>query len=317
MSTAPSVSRSVQIHDQLSHPVIDTDGHILEVTPVLLDYIREAGGPGLVERFLAEPSVQNFHGNNGMSVGSANFVTAPVSTRRRAWQERSLFWTLPQANTLDRATGMLPALMYERLGEIGIDLTILYPTLGLLCLGIRDDELRPVACRAFNTYYSELLAPYGDRMLPVALIPMGTPEEAVDELNHSVSVLGYRAVVLSSWATRPIELQGPGHSNPPLERPDLFALDSDYDYDPVWRTCLELQVAPTFHGIGIGRGVGRRGSVSNHMFNTTVVGGFTTWAQDICGALLFGGVAHRFSDAEFRFYGRRRRVGLRSVFQRD
>ena len=37
------------------------------------------------------------------------------------------------------------------------------------------------------------------------------------------------------------------------------------------------------------------------MFNTTVVGGFTTWAQDICGALLFGGVAHRFPMLNFAF----------------
>ena len=41
---ASSESRSAHIRSRLSHPVIDADGHIVESTPVLLDYMREVGG---------------------------------------------------------------------------------------------------------------------------------------------------------------------------------------------------------------------------------------------------------------------------------
>jgi hypothetical protein len=28
---------------------------------------------------------------------------------------------------------------------------------------------------------------------------------------------------------------------------DVLGLDSECDYDPVWRKCVELGIAPTFH----------------------------------------------------------------------
>lgn len=302
MASTSALTRSAEIRHQLTHPVIDTDGHFLEVTEVLLDYIHNDSGAQMVDRFLAEPSIRSWHANHGMCPGNSSVLPAvSMDERRRKWLEKPIFWTHPQGNTLDHATAMLPALMHERLDEMGIDVTILYPTLGLMCLGIIDDELRPAVCRAFNTYYADLLAPYKDRMLPVALIPMGTPEEAVEALHHSVATLGYRAVTLSAWATRAVEEQDTQATGRAPYRPESFALDSDSDYDKVWRTCVELRVAPTFHGIGIGRGFGSRGSVSSYMFNTAVTGGFATWAQYTCGSLLFGGVPHRFPTLNFSF----------------
>jgi len=41
------------------------------------------------------------------------------------------FWAIPTTNTLDRATELLPKLLYERLDEFGIDFSVLYPTAGL------------------------------------------------------------------------------------------------------------------------------------------------------------------------------------------
>ena len=38
--------------------------------------------------------------------------------------------------------------------------------------------------------------------------------------------------------------------------PDTLGLDSQYDYDPVWAKCVELNVTPTFHTAS--QGVGTR-----------------------------------------------------------
>ena len=38
------------------------------------------------------------------------------------------FWVIPARNTRDRATALLPRLLYERLDEFGIDFTVLYPS---------------------------------------------------------------------------------------------------------------------------------------------------------------------------------------------
>jgi predicted TIM-barrel fold metal-dependent hydrolase len=61
-----------------------------------------------------------------------------------------------------------------------------------------DDELRPLICRALNMYMAELHAGLSDRILPVAAIPMHTPDEAIEEMEYAVKVLGMRAVLLPS-----------------------------------------------------------------------------------------------------------------------
>ena len=40
MAVTPSAERtSIEIREKLGHPVIDGDGHYLEIRPVLLDFI--------------------------------------------------------------------------------------------------------------------------------------------------------------------------------------------------------------------------------------------------------------------------------------
>ena len=42
---------SARIRENLDHPLIDGDSHIIEYTPVLMDYIRESGGEDAVTDF--------------------------------------------------------------------------------------------------------------------------------------------------------------------------------------------------------------------------------------------------------------------------
>ena len=105
-------------------------------------------------------------------------------------------------------------------------------------------------------------------MTPAAVIPMHTPEEAIEEL-EDVHELGLKAVMLGSLIKRPIpELRKRdaelAESFPWL---DVLGLDSPYNYDPVWQRCLELSFAPTFHSTGRGRAFGLRNSVSNFVYN--------------------------------------------------
>ncbi|HIG41061.1 MAG: hypothetical protein ABGY96_09175 [bacterium] len=45
------VSLSAQIRAKLNHPLIDGDSHIIEYAPVLMDFIKEAGGEDAVAAF--------------------------------------------------------------------------------------------------------------------------------------------------------------------------------------------------------------------------------------------------------------------------
>ena len=52
-------SKSAKVRTQLTHPVIDGDGHWLEPIPIFLDYLRQVAGPkmtGAVEKFMKKAS---------------------------------------------------------------------------------------------------------------------------------------------------------------------------------------------------------------------------------------------------------------------
>ncbi|MCB0997620.1 MAG: amidohydrolase family protein [Acidimicrobiales bacterium] len=213
--------------------------------------------------------------------------------RRQLGIHVSALWGIPTRNTLDRATVMLPELMYRRLDELGIDFAVLYPTYGLPVTAIPNAELRCALARALNRYYAEVYADYRDRLEPVAAIPTFTPDEAIAELDHAVGELGLKAVMLGGTIPRPYDSDPGG----PGRWVDTLGHDSMYDYDPVWRRCEELGVAPTFHSGG--QGWGTRMSTRNNSYNQ--VGNFAAADEGTCRSLVFGGVAKRFPNVHFAF----------------
>ncbi len=282
-------SRSARLRAQLEHPVSDVDGHMVETFPVLFDFVRQVGGPELSERTWASFRRQNSRGWYDMS----------SAERRHHHHLRPAFWSAPAENTLDRATAMLPRLMRERLPEMGIDYAVVYPTIGFLLPDIPDDDVRQAACRAQNLMMAEMFADCGDRLTPAAVIPCHTPEEALRELDFAIGELGLKVPMFASLVRRPIPAVA--EHAPELARyafwVDVLALDSPYDYDPVWQRCLELGVPVTSHAIG--QGIGLRRSISNYMYNQT--GHFADAGHAFAKALFFGGVTRRFPDLNFAF----------------
>ena len=167
---------------------------------------------------------------------------------------RGPWWSAPAKQTIDLATALFPALLYERLDETGIDFGVGYPSLGLFFLHAEDDRFRRGACRALNRCNAETFAPLGDRLTPVAAIPMHTPEEAVAELEYAVQVLGFKAVLCAAYVQRPSDALAA--NDPQVTRYalwlDQFGIDSAYDYDPVWAKAEELGVSIAFHSGFIG-----------------------------------------------------------------
>ena len=280
-------SDGAKLRAELGHPVIDADGHWLEYGPVVGEAMRKIGG---------DAAVRAMQINGGRVRRSLQMTPAE---RRHENVAQEAFWGAPTKNTRDRATAMMPRLLYERLDEFGIDFAILFPTMGLGLPRVNDTEARLAACRAFNVYQAELFEPLKDRMTPAAVIPMHSPDEAIAELEHAVGDLGLKAVMLNSMVDRPIGKVAD-------ERPDaadlgiwydMIGLDSAYDYDPVWQKCEELKVSPTFHRGSRGRAF--RMSPSNFCYNH--IGHFAAASEAVCKAIFLGGVTRRFPALNFAF----------------
>jgi predicted TIM-barrel fold metal-dependent hydrolase len=270
-----------EIRRAIDHPIIDGDGHIIEFLPLVRDILVDLAGSTVAERF-------------DVVVESGRLMQALSPAQRREMAlMRIPWWGIPTRNTLDRATAMLPRLLYERLDQIGIDVAIAYPTYGLTAIHLTDNELRPALSRAFNLYVAEAYAAYRDRILPVACIPTFTPEEAIAELEYAVGELGLRAVMLGGAIPRPF----PGSDSPGARWIDGLGHASTHDYTPLWEKCVELGVSPTFHSTGAGWGA--RTSPTNYAFNH--IGNFAAAGELTARSLFFGGVPMRFPQLRFAF----------------
>src|SRR5499426_3096808 len=129
---------------------------------------------------------------------------------RSTWSERqdnrtrrSNWWGVT-SKTLDKATALLPALLNERLPDLGIDFALIYPSRGLALNGIAQDDLRQAATRAYNKMTIDMFAPYAARFAPVAIIPVQTPLEANAELEYVADKPSYRAIMLKGIQERPM-----------------------------------------------------------------------------------------------------------------
>ena len=104
-------STSAAGHARLTHPVIDSDGHIIEFVPGFLDALKHVGGRTMLECFLSDER------NTGSWGRLARWYRLSPEERRDQCATRSPWWVLPTKNTLDRATAVLPKLLHARVDE--------------------------------------------------------------------------------------------------------------------------------------------------------------------------------------------------------
>jgi predicted TIM-barrel fold metal-dependent hydrolase len=268
-------TESSKLREQLDHPVIDGDAHIIESRFVLPDFLKQVGGPDLAERF--QKAVVN----------------------ARPGGAKSLFWSAHTGDhTIDRVTTMLPRLYALRLEEAGVDFATLYGTYGFRCQVMPDAELRQASCRALNMMYADMFKDVSHIMTPAAVIPMHTPEEAIAELEFAVNELGMKAAMTCNEVIRPdptVAEAAPEYADVTRKYSPL-ALNSPHDYDPFWAKCVELKVAPAGHSINYS---GTHASTTNYVYNR--IGVFATFGHAAARALFLDGVTRRFPDLNIGF----------------
>jgi predicted TIM-barrel fold metal-dependent hydrolase len=212
---------------------------------------------------------------------------------------RPTWWGEP-GNTLDRATAMVPRLFYERLDDFGIDFALVYTSLGLFYVSNPDEELRRAVARAVNRMNAELFRPYAHRMTPAAVVPVHTPEEAIEEATYAVRELGLKVIMIANHVRRPVPAAARAAADPGAHARtyiDSLGLESPYDYDPFWAACRDLKVAVTAHS----GSMGWNGRESINSFTYNHIGHFANASHAFAKALVLGGVTARFPELRWAF----------------
>src|SRR5256712_8329458 len=181
-----------KVRSKLTHPVIDGDGHWIEYTPVFAEKMRKVVGDKGADGFIAQ---QRF---------IPDTLRLTIDERKQRGIGMQGYWGRQSTNTRDRATAMMPKMLYDRLDELGIDFGIVYPTAGLGIPRIADDATRRAVIRGFNVVTHEYFKDFTDKLTPAAVIPVHTPDEAIEELEFVTRQLGAKVCMFGSGVRRPI-----------------------------------------------------------------------------------------------------------------
>ena len=177
-----------EVRANLKHPIIDGDGHWVEYNPVFAERMRRLAGTEAADGFIASQR------------RIPDALKLSIAERKQRGVAMEGYWTRQSTNTLDRATAMMPRLMYERLADLGIDFAVVYPTAGLGYHRMQDTRMRRAICRAYNVFAADQFGGLEDRVIPAAIIPMYTPEEAIEEIEFAATQLGYKVIMVGGDA---------------------------------------------------------------------------------------------------------------------
>ena len=278
---------SKSIREAVRHPVIDADGHWTELFPVFYEYVDDVAGPAMVDRFRTRYG-HRFHG----------WYEATPAERQRKRMRRPAFWGTP-TNTADRSAAILPGYFYERLDDYGIDLALVFPSIGLtLGRDLSDPELASAVIRAYNVMAAETFAPFSDRMIPAGVLSLAEPADAIEQMEHAHS-LGLKVLVTGGTIVRPVEEDARWQPDPAKRRVyiDALGVDSPYDYEPVWTRLTELGIPLTSHS-------GSMGWPDRALVNSFVgnhLGHFAQSHHVFARSLFLGGVTQRHPALNIAF----------------
>ena len=206
------------------------------------------------------------------------------------------WWGWQTSNTLDRATAHLPTLLYERLDEIRIDFTLLYPSAVLALLDLDDVESWPAPWRrGANRWLARIFGRYRDRIAVGGLVPMNSSAHRDRRVGICRHELGLKTVVITGYARR--SLGAEDRRAPALPARHLWPRQ-------------RVRLRPV---LGQMRRAGRRApcrtaptcttassrSVSNYVYNH--IGGLATSHESLGKSLFLGGVTRRFPALRFGF----------------
>jgi uncharacterized protein len=209
--------------------IIDCDGHIVEPRTFWNDYV-EAKYRDRLPRI-----VKDANGVDRIAVGdrvSSNSVYSPAAMcipggLTTPELMRKLSWDDLRPGSYD------PHARLKDMDAEGIDVSMLFPSIGLTFVAVKDPEVSAAGCRAYNNWMADFCKVAPTRLYNVAPVPLHDVDLAIAEMRRVVKEHGVKAVLV--------------RSNPYNDR-----RLSDPAYDPFWAEAQELNCTIALHAAVMG-----------------------------------------------------------------
>jgi uncharacterized protein len=194
--------------------VIDADGHITEPPILWSEYVE----PAYRER-APHPTLDE-RGRACMLVDG-----------RPAMRHAMLLTLGPDYSVSEykaQPGGWDPAARLRDMDSEGIDVAVLFPSIGLYFSDVADAKLMAALCRGYNNWLADYCRHAPDRLVGVAMLPLVDIAESIRELQRAIEQLGFRGAFFrpNPYAGRPIH---------------------DAAYAPLWDCAAGLGVPITVH----------------------------------------------------------------------
>lgn len=235
--------------------VVDVDSHVYEPTAIW-DYVPSGDRDQVAAAFFSRVE------DDGMVSTILN--GAPAKGLNRSHIVRQAIWrpgmSVDDVGALDPSVGhpLNPgawdaAARLADMDAMGVDRQVVYPTLLTEYLPqIVDRDAAALLCRAYNDWVWDLAGAAGERLHPVAALPLQAPDAAAEELDR-VRGKGFRAALLRPAFYR---LTDPGESRGVAmgramgglpEGAEVPVFVEDTPFRRLWARCAELGVVACVH----------------------------------------------------------------------
>lgn len=194
--------------------VIDADGHVTE-PPTLWENYLDARFRERAPRFALASDGQPCEVADGREI-------------MRLAMQLTLPPGYPEIPYVVQPGGFDPQERLRDLDSEGIDVAVLFPSVGLFVSDVADPTLQAALCRAYNDWLADYCRPAPERLVGVALLPLVDVPAAIRELERATTQLGFRGAFC-----RP---------NPSAGRPI-----HDLAFEPLWDCAAALGVPVTVH----------------------------------------------------------------------
>jgi uncharacterized protein len=196
-----------QIND---YQIIDTDAHVFEPLSMWKEYL--------------EPAYKSFAPSSDMKIQGEPIYYKVSNEVVTHWTQQIM-----KAHPMARLNGFTNELHLMSMKEMEIDISFIYPTLGMAIQSI--DAMKPQVAgafaRAYNNWLQDFCSYNPQKLQGIGIVNRHAPEAMVAEL-HQIAKLGWKAVCL-----RPNPVKG--------------RLLSDPAYEPFWQECEDLGIAVGIH----------------------------------------------------------------------
>ena len=197
--------------------VIDVDGHILEPASLWAERIAPEYKSRALRIDIDDEGLEywSFDGvmtgtySKGRSANVAAIGTTREWRKEHVFEKRDITWE----QALSRVPGAWdPDERVKMMTAEGIDISILYPTVGLAFARLDDPGLSHAYCSVYNDWIVEFCNAHPDRLVPALTLPWHDLELSVGEMRR-FSWLGKKAVQAPSGPPRDISF-GATHWDP-------------------------------------------------------------------------------------------------------